>query len=217
VKRILYVSQLADPADPRRLLAPPESETVPPLLAALGATVVVHDATLAPAPSPAGFDGVMVGGSFGSANDREAWRVVLEDWLATHRDVPLLGICGGHQLLARALGGTVEVAPIVQLGVFPLDLTGVEGYGGVVLQLHAERVAAPPAGAHVWAEDDNGIQALRYGPARWTTQFHPEMNGETARAAGLLAGMAEEEWEVATLELAVRGGRALVAAWLAAL
>jgi GMP synthase (glutamine-hydrolysing) len=143
--------------------------------------------------------------------------VRLEAWLATHDAVPLLGICGGHQLLARALGGSVEDAPFVQLGVYPLELPGIPGYAGVVLQLHGERVAVPPRGAAVWAADDNGIQALRYGPTRWTTQFHPEMTAATARAAGAISGMSDDDWDGDTLDRAAAGGQALLAAWLRAL
>jgi GMP synthase (glutamine-hydrolysing) len=212
--RLLYLSQLLDPADPRRATTPREADTMPPIFAALGATLVVHDATLAPPPPPDGFDGVVVGGSFGSANDTEPWRVALREWLDHHLDVPLFGICGGHQLLARALGAVVERAPAPQLGVFPLALD-LPGFLGQVVQLHGERVAAPPPGAEVWASDDMGIQALRYGPTRWTTQFHPEMDAALARMAGAMSGMHDADWDVGALAAAVVGGRAMLVAWLA--
>lgn len=215
MKRILYVSQLADPADPRRATAPSESDTVPPLLRSLGVEAHVHDATLSPPPDPRGYDGVIVGGSFGSANDEEPWRVVLREWLGTHPTGPLFGICGGHQLLARALGGVVEVSPGPQFGVFPLELPGVPGFTARVLQLHNERVATPPPGAEVWATDDMGIQALRYAPDRWTVQFHPEMDASLAKYAGGFSGLDESDW--GELDDAIRGGRALLVAWLATL
>ncbi|MDP2306952.1 MAG: type 1 glutamine amidotransferase [Pseudomonadota bacterium] len=215
MRRILYLSQLVGPADPRRADAPSEAHTVPPVLAALGAHALVHDVTLEPAPDPDGYDGVIVGGSFGSANDREPWRVALEGWLATHRAVPLLGICGGHQLLARALGGVVDVAPRPQYGVYPLDLPGVPGFPGVVLQLHTERVAVPPADAELWAADEAGIQALRYGAARWTVQFHPEADEALPRYVGRSRGLDDTTWS--DLGTAQAGGRALLTAWLAAL
>ena len=215
MKRVLYVSQLADASDPRRALAPREADTVPPVFRSLGAVAVVHDATLAPPPPLLGFDGVVVGGSFGSANDTEPWRLALRSWLAAHTAIPLLGICGGHQLLARALGGVVDTAPGPQLGVFPLELPGVPGFRGTVVQLHGERVRVPPAGAEVWAADEMGIQALRYGPNRWTTQFHPEMDAVVARIAGEIAGTSPAAWE--QVDAAVQSGRAVLAAWLEAL
>ncbi len=218
MKRILYVSQLADALDPRRARVPRAADTVAPVFWSLGAEAIVHDATEAPPPPLLGFDGVVVGGSFGSANDTEPWRLALGSWLAAHTAIPLLGICGGHQLLARALGGAVDTAPGPQFGVFPLELPGVPGFGGTVVQLHGERVRVPPLGAEVWAADEMGIQALRYGPTRWTTQFHPEMDALVARLAREIAGTppeAPEAWE--HVDGAVRSGRAVLAAWLAAL
>lgn len=215
MRRVLYLSQLVGPEDPRRADAPSEGHTIPPVFAALGAAVDVHDVTLGAAPDPSGYDGVVVGGSFGSANDREPWRVTLQGWLATHQDVPLLGICGGHQLLARALGGVVETSPGPQYGVYPLDLPGIPGFPGRVLQLHSERVSAAPADAEVWASDAMGIQALRYGPARWTVQFHPEADDALPRYVGRSRGLDDVAW--VELGAARDGGRLLLAAWLAAL
>lgn len=208
---LLYVSQLAGPEHPRRAAMDVERAEIPRVFAGLDATVVVHDATAAPPPAPHAFDAVVVGGSFGSANDTEPWRLALRDWLATHRDVHLFGICGGHQLLAVALGGTVEVAPGPQMGVYPLTLPGVPGYGGTVVQMHNDRVATPPDGAEVWATDEMGIQALRYGPLRWTFQFHPEMDQRLLEAASALD---EDPPAWAGLDVAVEGGRALLRAWL---
>jgi len=209
--QLLYVSQLVGPEDPRRSVADVEAAGIPRIFAALGAAVTVHDATAGPPPDPAAFDAVVVGGSFGSANDEEPWRAALREWLATHRDIALFGICGGHQLLARALGGIVEVAPGPQMGIFPLELRDVPGFGGCVVQLHRDRVAAPPEGAEVWAADGMGVQALRYGALRWTTQFHPEMDASLLAAAEPFDPDAEA-WE--GRDVAFEGGRALLRAWL---
>jgi GMP synthase-like glutamine amidotransferase len=215
MKRLLYVSQLADASDARRGATTLEAASVTAVFTGLGAELVRHDATLGAPPDPTGFDGVVVGGSFGSANHEEPWRIALREWLGAHRSIPLFGICGGHQLLARALGGTVGVAPGPQLGVYPLDLPGVPGFTGRVVQLHFERVEVPPEGAEVWATDEMDIQALRYGPTRWTVQFHPEMDDAIARYAGTANGLDDRAW--AELDVAVAGGRVLLAAWVAAL
>lgn len=191
-----------------------EVQKMPGILAGLGLDHVFHDATLSPPPSPEGFDAVIVGGSFGSANDTEPWRLALREWLLAHPDVPFFGICGGHQLLAKAHGATIEPCPASQIGVYPLELCGVPGFRGRVLQLHHERVAAAPPGATVWATDAMGIQALRFGPERWTVQFHPEMDNALAREAASASGHDASAWE--GLDCAVAGGRAILEAWIAA-
>lgn len=222
--RILFISQMLAPDDPRRTAAwstttgefapfPDERLFIPSVFEGTGAEILVVDATTEALPDPRQFDGVVVGGSVGSANDREPWRVALENWLQTWTEVPLLGICGGHQLLARALGGEVAVMPSSQYGVFPLTLEEIPGFSGWVVQLHAETVVRYPEGAEVWASDPCGVQALRYGPNRWTFQFHPEISREVVVDAGKRLGI--QEWP--RLEEAISGGRALIRAWLAQL
>ena len=213
--KILFLSQLFDRNDPRRNPLPGEPPfpdeklLIPSVFEALGVDVVVVDAATEPLPTPEGFDGVIVGGSIGSANDREPWRIDLEAWLSRWTEVPLLGICGGHQLLARALGGKVAVMPIKQVGVYPLILTGIPGFQRTI-QIHAETVVELPPGAEVWASDDFGVQALRYEKNRWSFQFHPEATSEVILDAGLRMGVSE--WS--GLEEAIQDGRSLLKAWL---
>lgn len=220
---ILYISQLCAADDPRRVRAwqdadpqtypplPNEKDFLPKVFSELGVVVHIVDATQDPLPAPHPYRGVIVGGSLGSANDREAWRVALENWLRQYPDIPLLGICGGHQLLARALGGQVGIMPEAQLGVFPLDLD-LPGFRGQVVQLHRETVQEPPLGAKVWASDAWGIQALQYGPSRWTFQFHPEITpqllNEAAQRCGFVPADATD---------AIADGRHILAAWLQSL
>lgn len=53
--------------------------------------------------------GIIVLGSASSVHDRLPWQLELGDWLraAMLRQVPTLGICFGHQLIAHLLGGQV--------------------------------------------------------------------------------------------------------------
>lgn len=55
-------------------------------------------------------DGWLITGSRFSSYEDLPWIARLEDFLlnAYDADVPIVGICFGHQVLARALGGTVE-------------------------------------------------------------------------------------------------------------
>lgn len=207
--RILYLSQIVADDDPRRELLPDESVEIPRIFAALGVEVEVVDVTRHAPPSPVGFDGVVVGGCVGSVNEPVPWRIRLEDWVRAHADVPFFGICGGHQLRARALGGQVAPMGREQLGVYAL------AEFGHVVQMHGETVITVPPGAEVWATDDFGIQALRYGPQTWTVQFHPEVNRDMVAAGARLSGLNIDAWT--DLDDAIHDGRKLIALWLGTL
>ena len=45
--------------------------------------------------------------------DNETWKQVLASWIpkVLERNIPLLGICFGHQLLAKAMGGYSDYHP----------------------------------------------------------------------------------------------------------
>ena len=76
-----------------------------------------------PLPDAALFDGVLaLGGS------RGAYDVTLHEtrrWIrdAVLREVPFFGICLGGQLLATALGGSVETGPRPEVGLHDIFLT----------------------------------------------------------------------------------------------
>ena len=69
---------------------------------------------------------ISLGGPMSSNDEREnPWigseiRLLQE---ALRRKLPILGICLGGQLLARALGKRVFTNPVAEVGWFPLDLT----------------------------------------------------------------------------------------------
>ncbi len=107
------------------------------------------------------------------------------------RDVPYLGICLGHQLLATSLGGRVAYASNPEIGVMEVErseeghrskfLSGLESMR--VLQWHKAEVKEAPAGAKILAASNAcEIQALSVNDSAFSVQFHPEVNERTLPA-----------------------------------
>lgn len=115
----------------------------------------------------------------------------LQDAVRTH-DIPTLGISLGHQLLASALGGTVQKMQTPEIGLFEVEMTS-EGaadpllYGidatSRVFQWHSSEVVSLPEGAAVLAASQScAIQAVRYSRNAYGIQFHPEMTAQQLSA-----------------------------------
>jgi len=110
---------------------------------------------------------------------------------AVDAGLPVLGICLGAQMLARALGARVYRAPIRELGFKPIRVTDAGGHdallgafqtGDRVFQWHEDTFELP-AGADLLATgDDVPIQAFRLGRNAWGVQFHFEVDAQGVEA-----------------------------------
>jgi len=89
--------------------------------------------------------------------------------------IPYLGVCFGAQMLAAALGGSVERAPRPELGWVEVRTDAPDLIApGPWFQWHGDRLV-PPAGATVLAANDVGVQAFSVGRSLGV-QFHPEVD-----------------------------------------
>ena len=153
----------------------------------LDADLVEFDVTDGDRPSGFNFDAVVVTGSRASVYWDREWIRPLVDYVAAayDRDVPILGVCYGHQVLAAALGGRVESMGEYEIGYQPITRTGDdELLAGIddeftAFTTHSDAVTELPEGAELLAENDYGVHAFRCGHA-WGVQFHPEYDRDTA-------------------------------------
>jgi GMP synthase (glutamine-hydrolysing) len=139
-------------------------------------------------PGSYDFDGFVVTGSRASVYWDEPWIEVTRGWVETaiERGLPAFGVCWGHQLLADALGGTVEPMGEYELGYRTVRHSGDPLFEGVpgeftVFTTHSDAVTELPDGAERIAENDYGVHGFRHGNV-YGVQSHPEYDPDTAES-----------------------------------
>jgi GMP synthase (glutamine-hydrolysing) len=141
-------------------------------------------------PAPDDYDAVMV---FGGAmhpdqDDAHPWLAGEVDFLRRTLDaqVPVLGVCLGAQLLARAAGATVGPADASEVGWVEVELT-TAGRADPVLSTLPARIDAfqwhhytfgLPAAATELARSAAALQAFALDGHAWGIQFHAEVTRE---------------------------------------
>jgi GMP synthase-like glutamine amidotransferase len=174
---------------------------------------------------PVAFDGFIISGSASSVYEDEPWMRGLEEWLrrAAKSDIPVFGICFGHQILAQAFGGTVERAEVGWgVGVHSMRVLEHRGWMAPdtdVLNLvmtHQDQVIDLPAGAVLLGSSDHCENYLiEFTPNVIGIQGHPEFPAPFARVVyeekrEHIGSLADDA--IASLE--IRSDTPLVARWV---
>jgi len=158
-----------------------------------------YDAPNDAAPFPAidEFDLIAVMGSIRSLTKKEE----IDSWvydelelirIAHESDKPVIGVCFGGQLISDALGGSVEEAPVTEIGWYEINPAAGQDNpvgAGPWMEWHHDRFTAPPE-ATIIAETDDAIQLFTMGRTA-ALQFHPEV--DIAHIKGWL-DQADEEY-----------------------
>lgn len=180
--------------------------------------IQVVDARHEPIPEPQSLAGVVITGSHAMVSEREAWSEKVAAWLRTavQAQLPVLGICYGHQLLAHCLGGAVGYHPQgIEIGSVDVRLQPTAATDPLLRTLpqafpahvvHKQSVRTLPEGAVLLAGNAHEPhQAFRVGPAAWGVQFHPEFSPAAMRGyiQQLSPELRDDGHDPATLEAGV--------------
>lgn len=140
------------------------------------------------APEDAADAVIVLGGAMHpDEEERHGWLRPELEYLGglLERGTPVLGVCLGSQLLARAAGAHVFRASEPEVGWLPVELTEAASSDPVAASLPARFDAFQwhhythdlPAGAVELGRSRVCTQAFRLGRA-WGVQFHPEVRAE---------------------------------------
>lgn len=147
-----------------------------------------------PLPNLDEVGGIVITGSPAMVTDGARWNHVAMAYLsqAIEQELPVLGICYGHQLLALALGGEVGNHPAGrEIGTVTVSRMATQE-NDLLMQdappcflahtTHSQSVLTLPKGATVLARSEHDAhQCFRIGHNVWGVQFHPEFDAQIMR------------------------------------
>ncbi|MEX1125033.1 MAG: GMP synthase, partial [Acidimicrobiia bacterium] len=151
--------------------------------------VVTYDAVNGELPAdPSEADAWLTTGSRNSVNDDEKWirdlELFVQDTAAA--GVPFVGICFGHQLIAKALGGSVVRSERGWgVGVKEVEVSRELGWGDSyrALNSYQDQVATLPPGGEILGWNEHcPVSVMGVGSTILGIQGHPEFEGAYSEA-----------------------------------
>jgi GMP synthase-like glutamine amidotransferase len=140
------------------------------------------------------YAGLIVLGGPMSANDTAKYPFLADTMRLVRKfaaaDRPVLGICLGAQVIARAFGGEVYRMDRLESGFYTMETTAegrrdavFSALGGTItsFQNHFEAVRNVPGATALATGGACPTQAFRIGRATYATQFHPEVTIDIVR------------------------------------
>jgi len=135
------------------------------------------------------FSGLIIMGGPQSANDIHLPYIQAElKWLEQRiaEGMPMLGICLGAQLMAKAAGASISASPLRELGWYPILPTedtasdplfsSLPEAGLTVFQWHGETFSLPDQSKLVATHPEVPAQTFRLGESQYGLQFHIEVD-----------------------------------------
>ena len=147
----------------------------------------------APLPDPASLDAILITGSPFGVYDDESWMTPLMDFIrwAANASTPQIGVCFGHQIIAKAMGARVEKSDkgwgvgrhVYTMGGSPHWMKDTPNTAAFAVS-HQDQVLSLPIGADVLASSAfTPYAALIYQQAPIiSVQGHPEFENDFAGA-----------------------------------
>lgn len=163
------------------------------LLGDFNGTLTIYDVKNGQLPDgPSACDGYVISGSSASAFDDELWIRDLEEFVrhATNAAVPVFGVCFGLQVMATALGGTVErsefgwgVGVHTSLVYSGREWMVPEKSSVALIMSHRDQVIEIPRGAQVLGSSEHCRNYLvEFTSNCIGIQGHPEFTPAYAKA-----------------------------------
>lgn len=154
---------------------------------------VTVDGAFEKLPNPNDFDAIVLGGSRHNPVAGEEWPWIKNIYkylqVATKKDIPILGICGGLQFTVRAMGEDVVYNPKGrEFGSFKISLSK-DGARDPIFKGLSKNIMAQLSHRCMAKKLKRGwkllafskicpIQAIAIGPNIRLVQFHPEMTSQ---------------------------------------